>query len=135
MVPTGATIDALRDLVQHASHERPHLTSRLEKAAFLIVLRQIEICGPDYYRVGSEDGLRDYVVISGHCDCHDYVRHGRGHWCKHRLALSLYRCLYGDESVRIEPLLVKDPTKNNHGPRPEAVPVPSSQPAAEVRRG
>lgn len=132
MVPTGATIDALRDLVEQASHERPHLTSRLEKAAFLVVLRQIEICGPDYYRVGSEDGLRDYVVISGHRDCHDYVRHGRGHWCKHRLALSLYRSLYGDESVCIEPLIVGDLPKGGDGPRPEALPVPSSRAAADA---
>ena len=65
MVSTGATIDSLRELVEQASHERPHLTSRLEKAAFLVVLRQIEICGPNYYRVGSEDGLRDYDVPPG----------------------------------------------------------------------
>ena len=103
MVSTGATIDALRDLVERASHENPHLTTRLEKAAFLVVLRQIQICGQNHYRVGSEDGLRDYVVIRGHCDCHDYVRHGPGHWCKHRLALSLYRSLSGDDSVCIEP--------------------------------
>ena len=132
MVSTGATIDSLRELVEQASHERPHLTSRLEKAAFLVVLRQIEICGPNYYRIGSEDGLRDYVVINGHCDCHDYVRHGPGHSCKHRLALSLYRSLYGDESIRIEPLLVRNLANGDHEPRPEAVSVPPSQAAADA---
>ncbi len=132
MVSTGATIDSLRALVEQASHERPHLTSRLEKAAFLVVLRQIEICGPNYYRVGSEDGLRDYVVINGHCHCHDYVRHGSGHSCKHRLALSLYRSLYGDESIRIEPLMVRGLSHGDEGPRPGAAPVPPSQPAADA---
>ena len=119
MVSTGATIDTLRELVERASHENPHLTSRLEKAAFLVVLRQIEICGPNHYRVGSEDGLRDYVVINGHCDCHDYVRHGAGHSCKHRLALSLYRSLYGDESIRIEPLIVKVLPESDTGSDPK----------------
>ena len=108
MVSTGATIDTLRELVERASHENPHLTSRLEKAAFLVVLRKIEICGPSHYRVGSEDGLRDYVVINGHCDCHDYVRHGPGHSCKHRLALSFSRALYGDDSIRVEPIAAAD---------------------------
>ena len=42
------------------------------------------------YRVGAEDGLRTYDVINGHCECSDYVRHGPGHPCKHRLAIELY---------------------------------------------
>ena len=132
MTARKPTISRLRELVQRASRENPHLTTRLEKAAFLVVLRQIEICGPDYYRVGSEDGLRDYVVINGHCDCHDYVRHGPGHSCKHRLALSLYRSLYGDESIRIEPLIVRNLANGDHEPRPEAVSVPPSQAAADA---
>ena len=132
MVSTGATIDTLRELVERASHENPHLTSRLEKAAFLVVLRKIEVCGPNHYQVGSEDGLRDYVVINGHCDCHDYVRHGPGHSCKHRLALSLYRNLYGDASVCIEPLTAGGLAKGDQGPRPEQLPVLSSQAAAHA---
>ena len=36
-------------------------------------------------RVGAEDGLRDYAV--------DYLRHGAGHNCKHRLALALSQAL------------------------------------------
>lgn len=35
------TIDQLRELVQQASRENPHLTSRLEKAAFLVLLRPL----------------------------------------------------------------------------------------------
>ena len=38
----------------------PHLTSRLEKAAFLVLLRPIEPAGAgrEDYRIGSEEGLR-----------------------------------------------------------------------------
>ena len=71
----------------------PNLTTRLEKAAFLVLLRPIENVGEDHYRIGSEDGLRFYDVIKGHCQCSDYLRHGAGHPCKHRLALSLHQQL------------------------------------------
>ena len=43
-------------------------------------------------RVGAEDGLRDYAA--------DYLRHGAGHNCKHRLALALSQELgYGQVSL------------------------------------
>jgi len=96
------TIAALRALIQGASTMRPHLTSRLEKAAFLVLLRPIERLGRDLWRVGAEDGLRFYMVRSGDCECSDYVRHGSGHLCKHRIALFLHRSLEGDAP---EPIL------------------------------
>ena len=86
-------IQRLRDLVQRWAHQNPHLTTRLEKAAFLVLLRPVETLGQDHYRIGSEDGLRHYEVIDGHCQCSDYLRHGSGHPCKHRLALSLLQRL------------------------------------------
>jgi hypothetical protein len=82
-------IQELRLLVQKASVSRPHLTSRLEKGAFLLVLRPIEELDGGAWRVGSEDGLRFYVIRDGECECSDYLRHGKGHPCKHRLALML----------------------------------------------
>ena len=88
-------IQQLRELVQRASRDNPHLTPRLERAAFLVLLRPIEILAKDHLRVGSEDGLRYYEVVNGHCQCSDYLRHGSGHPCKHRLALSLYQRLEG----------------------------------------
>ena len=87
------TISQLRELVQRASRDTPHLTSRLERAAFLLLLRPIIPLGDHHYQIGSEDGLRRYEVLNGHCQCSDYVRHGAGHPCKHPLALSLYHRL------------------------------------------
>ena len=87
------TIRELRQIVEKASRDNPHLTSRLEKAAFLVLLRPIEPVGDHHYQVRSEDGLRDYHVRNGHCECHDYVNHGPGHPCKHRLALAMYQRL------------------------------------------
>ena len=87
------TIEELRELINDAAMRRPHLTGRLEKAAFLVLLRPIERLGTDLWRVGSEDGLRYYTVRDGECECSDYVRHGSGHLCKHRIALFLHRSL------------------------------------------
>lgn len=85
------TIQALQTRVQELCRERPHLTSRIEKAGFIVLLRSIqELKYRRHYRVGAEDGLRTYDVINGHCECSDYVRHGPGHPCKHRLAIELY---------------------------------------------
>ncbi len=87
------TIEELRGLINDAAMRRPHLTGRLEKAAFLVLLRPIEQLGTDTWRVGSEDGLRFYTVREGECECSDYLRHGSGHPCKHRLALFIHRSL------------------------------------------
>ncbi len=87
------TIEELRGLINDAAMRRPHLTGRLEKAAFLVLLRPIEQLGTDLWRIGSEDGLRFYTVREGECECSDYLRHGSGHPCKHRLALFLHRSL------------------------------------------
>ena len=87
------TIEELRGLIRGAAMRRPHLTGRLEKAAFLVLLRPIERLDTDLWRVGSEDGLRFYTVREGECECSDYLRHGSGHPCKHRLALFLHRSL------------------------------------------
>ena len=92
-------IQQLRELVERASRDNPHLTSRLERAAFLVLLRPIEILAKNRLRVGSEDGLRYYEVVNGHCQCSDYLRHGSGHPCKHRLALALYQSLEGSNLV------------------------------------
>jgi len=96
------TIDELRVLVEDASRTRPHLTSRLEKAAFLLLLRPIEQVGSEQWRVGSEDGLRFYSVRQDQCECSDFVRHGRGHLCKHRIAIFFRRSLDGDSGQPIQ---------------------------------
>jgi hypothetical protein len=43
--------------------------------------------------------LRSYEVLNGHCECSDYLRHGSGNPCKHRLALAFYKFLDLSESL------------------------------------
>ena len=90
------TVQELRELVESGCKNNPHLTTRLEKAAFLVLLRNIEGLGDDRYLVTAEDGLRSYEIVQGHCQCYDYLRHGAGHPCKHRLALSMLLELQDD---------------------------------------
>jgi predicted nucleic acid-binding Zn finger protein len=80
-------IHELRRLVEVAVEARPHLTTRLEKGAFLLLLRRIDKLEGDVWRVGAEDGLRSYLITNGDCECSDYQRHGKGFSCKHLLAL------------------------------------------------
>lgn len=93
-------IETLREMVERGSRENPLLTSRLEKAAFIVVLRPIEKLDTHTYRVTSEDGLRTYVVSDGRCECSDFLRHGDGHFCKHRLAVGLLTRLNGNGKGR-----------------------------------
>ena len=111
------TIEELRGLINDAAMRRPHLTGRLERAAFLVLLRPIEWLGKDIWRVGSENGLRFYTVREGECECSDYLRHGSGHPCKHRLALFLHRSL---ENGAVGPTMEKQrdrARRQGRGPR------------------
>ena len=112
------TIEQLRLLIKDAAMRRPHLISRLEKAAFLLLLRPIGQVDGDLWRVGSEDGLRFYAVRDGEYECSDYRRHGSGHLCKHRIALFLHRS-FEDEA---------------EGPAPEER-ADGGQPDGRVPRG
>jgi len=51
------TMQELRTLVESASHDNPHLTTRLEKAAFLVLLRRIAVTGHNRYKVALKTGL------------------------------------------------------------------------------
>ena len=117
-VEKKSQIQRLRELVELSSRQNPHLTTRFEKAAFLVLLRPVENVGEDHYRIGSEDGLRYYEVINGQCQCSDYLRHGAGHPCKHRLAISLLQRLglpgpFAGDATPVEPGLVEP--GNNQG--------------------
>jgi hypothetical protein len=96
----AATIEALRGLVERGSRDNPHLMGRLEKAAFIVLLRPIESLGESTYRVVSEDALKSYIVQNGQCECPDYVRHGNGHFCKHRLAVGMLVRLNGRKPLK-----------------------------------
>lgn len=81
------TVEALRTYVERAKTRRPELTSRLERAAFIVMLRQIERRGPDEWLVESDTERGKFYVVSGiFCSCYDHSRAPSG-LCKHRLAV------------------------------------------------
>ena len=56
--------------------------------------------------------MRPDEIRNGHCECSDYVRHGRRHSCKHRLAFAMAQRLgctekpqtQGDGSLDVTPI-------------------------------
>lgn len=83
-------------MVERGSRENPHLTGRLEKAAFILLLGPIERLHTSTYRVATEDALESYIVQNRQCECPDFVRHGEGHYWKRRLACGPLARLNGD---------------------------------------
>ncbi len=84
-----AALEDLQRTVSAFAQDRPHLASRLEHAAFLLLFRHILVLDETHCRVESEDGRRWYDVRGGQCSCEDSRRHGMGHFCKHVLAVAL----------------------------------------------
>jgi hypothetical protein len=85
---TAALAD-LQRIVSAFAQDRPHLASRLEHAASVLLFRHILVLDATHFRVESEDTRRWYDVCDGRCSCEDYRRHGMGHVCKHLLAVAL----------------------------------------------
>ncbi len=84
-----AALEDLQRTVSAFAQDRPHLASRVEHAAFLLLFRRILVLDETHCRVESEDSRRWYDVCGGQCSCEDYRRHGMGHFCKHLLAVAL----------------------------------------------
>jgi hypothetical protein len=95
------TIEALRTYVERAKERRPELTSRLERAAFIVTMRQITRHGPDYWEVESDtEHGRAYWVLGMNCSCPDHAR-APGGLCKHRLAVGVLQITERDRQARI----------------------------------
>ena len=92
----------ISDLVARGSARHPELRARLERAAFLVLFREVQPQLDGTWRVGSErDASKSYRVdlsadaSDGYCDCPDSRRHP-GDECKHSLAaLILSRAVLG----------------------------------------
>ena len=96
----------LRSWVELGSLGNPRLLGRFEKAAFIVLLRQVKRIDENTYSVQSEDGLMCYRVSNGACECSDFRRHGIGHRCKHVLAVEF-----------VERVSRADQEKDAHGKR------------------
>lgn len=94
------TIEQLRTYVERAKERRPELTSRLERAAFIVTMRTITRHGPDYWEVESDtESDRSYWVYGQKCSCPDHAR-APGGLCKHRLACGIVQITERDAERR-----------------------------------
>jgi uncharacterized Zn finger protein len=86
------TLSALRLLVEQLKQRRPDLATRAEKAAAIVLLR--DVCTTDQarvYLVGSEtrpDQAYRVNLNDRACSCPDSEK-APDRWCKHRIAVAL----------------------------------------------
>lgn len=78
----------IRSATEHAKAHRPELASRVERAAFILVMRRIERDGEAWTVESVSQPGKCYRVVGCTCDCPDYFR-APDHQCKHRLAVAL----------------------------------------------
>ena len=62
MTTLTITVEGLRNLVRREMLKNPHLTGRLEKAATIVLLRDI-VPYQDAYLVRGEDNLSEYRYV------------------------------------------------------------------------
>jgi hypothetical protein len=98
------TIGTIRTLVERAKRREPALASRLERAAFVVLLRRVDERPEGGHTVesDSEPGTA-YIVDAGVCECPDYWR-APEHYCKHRLAVLLLAAAADHERERRQKL-------------------------------
>jgi hypothetical protein len=91
-------IGTLRTLVDRGRERRPELASRIERAAFIVLMRRIEpVEGGNWLVESDSEPGKVYAVTSDACDCQDYYRAPKG-YCKHRIAVAI--SIRGDEVER-----------------------------------
>lgn len=102
------TIEQLRRTVAQASARNPELTGRIEKAAALLVTREVRYVGEGLYCVPSQEkpNTSYYVTLgvqapSQRCQCPD-AQSGRAPngFCKHSIAACLLKLLSESSSRR-----------------------------------
>ena len=81
--------DTIRELIERGSRRSPALTKRLERAAFLLLMRRIEAHPEGGWTVESETEVgKVYRVTDDACECPDFQWAPHG-YCKHRLAVMM----------------------------------------------
>lgn len=79
----------IRESADFAKSHRPDLASRVERAAFIILMRRIERNG-EVWLVESEcEPGKSYHVVGATCECPDFFHRAPDGQCKHRIAVSL----------------------------------------------
>lgn len=104
------TFSDVQVLIAEGKRREPELFSRLEKAAVILLLRELrEVSGsPGVFDVESDtkSGKFHRVLATGVCDCIDFTRgrapvYGRQIWCKHNLAVFMQKRLRERVAARV----------------------------------
>ena len=105
----SASIEQLRELVTRCKVAHPELSTRLDKAATMVITRTVACIGTDLYKVESEAeaGRFYYVALdaterASRCQCPDVLSRAPEGRCKHWLAAQLQKGLDKAEAKRVQ---------------------------------
>jgi len=88
-VLTNTTLQEIKEYVSAAKERSPHLASRIDRALYLILMRDFKVTSETTTEIESEtEEGRYYHLTNGKtCNCADFTRKNAPNgWCKHRLA-------------------------------------------------
>ena len=105
----SASIEELRDLVNRCKLAHPELSTRLDKAATMVITRTVACIGTELYKVESEAeaGRFYYVALdaderASRCQCPDVLSRAPEGRCKHWLAAQLQKGLDNAAAKRVQ---------------------------------
>ena len=83
--------EAVAEIAERAKQTLPECNGRVEKAVALVLAGDVELLEGGKAKVASQsNGITQYVVCNGTCECKDFERAPSG-WCKHRIAAGLQK--------------------------------------------
>ena len=93
---TCIMVQTLREMVSNLGQRKPELASRAERAAQIIVTRDIKVDANGQYHIESQSKPGSFHLVSmvggKGCDCIDFTRsHAPQGWCKHLIAVAILR--------------------------------------------
>ncbi len=103
----ATSIDELRELVNRCKAAHPELATRLDKAATMVITRNVACIGDELYKVESESEVGRYYYVAldaneraSRCQCPDVLSRAPEGRCKHWLAAHLQKAIDKAEAKR-----------------------------------
>src|SRR6266446_6962720 len=87
--------EAVQDIAEKAKQTLPDCAGRVDKAVAIVLNGDVELLADGKAKVASQsNGMTEYVVCNGTCECKDFSRAPSG-WCKHRIAAGIQKRAQG----------------------------------------
>ena len=82
---------AITAIADKAKAKLPECNGRVDSAVKIVLGGDVELLADGTAKVASQsNGMTQYHVVNGHCDCRDYEKAPHS-FCKHRLSAAIAR--------------------------------------------